>query len=98
MGSLNVKRREKPAQYHTNRLSAVSTESGKNSSESVDILTCSTECTTSPESELLSVGQSVSHSSSAFGKTYLIIRNYFIIDTLFKSRFETDFRIIGNLR
>ncbi|KAG5885462.1 hypothetical protein JTB14_037043 [Gonioctena quinquepunctata] len=62
-----VKRRERPTNSQVNRLSAVSGESGKNSSESVDIVTCSTECTTSPESDLLSLGQSVSTSSSALG-------------------------------
>ncbi|KAJ8940269.1 hypothetical protein NQ314_010763 [Rhamnusium bicolor] len=59
-----VKRRDKPTSY-TNRLSIISSESGKNSSESVDIITCSTECTTSPDSDVLSLGLSVSTSSSA---------------------------------
>ncbi|CAG9838883.1 unnamed protein product [Diabrotica balteata] len=67
-GQNSVKRREKNANASLlNRLSALSAESGKNSSESADIITCSTECTTSPESEMLSTGQSISTSSSALG-------------------------------
>lgn len=46
----------------TNRLSVLSTESEKNSSASVDIISSSTECT-SPGSDLLSL----STSSSSFG-------------------------------
>lgn len=46
----------------TNRLSLLSSESEKNSSDSVDVISSSTECT-SPESDLLSL----STSSSGFG-------------------------------
>jgi hypothetical protein len=63
-----VKRRDKPSSSFTNRLSVISSESGKNSSESVELITCSTECTTSPESELLSGEHSISTSSSARAK------------------------------
>ncbi|XP_050294856.1 TATA element modulatory factor isoform X2 [Anthonomus grandis grandis] len=48
----------------TNRLSVVSSEGSKNNSESIDILTGSTECTTTPESDF---GLSPSTSSSAQG-------------------------------
>ncbi|XP_057672471.1 TATA element modulatory factor-like [Diorhabda carinulata] len=61
-----VKRREKQTTSKSNRLSVLSAESGKNSSESADIITCSTECT-SPDSEMLSAGHSISTSSSALG-------------------------------
>ncbi|KAB0796119.1 hypothetical protein PPYR_10180 [Photinus pyralis] len=47
----------------SNRLSFIS-ESGKTSSESVEIVSGGTGCTTSPESDLQSVGKSVSASSS----------------------------------
>ncbi|KAJ8914434.1 hypothetical protein NQ315_017530 [Exocentrus adspersus] len=57
----------------TNRLSVISNESGKNSSESVDIITCSTECTTSPESDVLSLVQSLSTSSSTLGRLSVIL-------------------------
>lgn len=67
------KRSEKTNSTYINRLSVISSESGKNSSESVDIITCSTECTTSPESDVLSLGQSISTSSSALGNFYKII-------------------------
>lgn len=65
----NVKRRERPTSFISNRLSVVSCESGKNSSESVEILGTSggTGCTTTPDSELTSIGQSVSTSSSTVG-------------------------------
>ncbi|EFA00297.1 TATA element modulatory factor [Tribolium castaneum] len=63
-----VKRPEKTQSSIINRLSAISNESGKNSSESVELITCSTECTTSPESELLSGEHSISTSSSAVAK------------------------------
>lgn len=46
-----------------NRLSYISTESGKNNSESLDVLTGSTECTTSPDSDVTSTGLSVSSSA-----------------------------------
>lgn len=49
-----------------NRLSVVSSESGKNSSESVEILS-STGCSTSPDSDVPSLGLSLSTSSSAQG-------------------------------
>ncbi|KAK4876753.1 hypothetical protein RN001_009259 [Aquatica leii] len=48
-----------------NRLSLVSVESGITSSESVEIVSGGTGCTTSPESDLQSIGKSVSTSSSA---------------------------------
>nr|XP_023013211.1 TATA element modulatory factor [Leptinotarsa decemlineata]XP_023013212.1 TATA element modulatory factor [Leptinotarsa decemlineata]XP_023013213.1 TATA element modulatory factor [Leptinotarsa decemlineata]XP_023013214.1 TATA element modulatory factor [Leptinotarsa decemlineata] len=64
--TLIVRRSDKLTTSQINRLSGISGESGKNSSESVDILTCSTECT-SPDSDLLSLGQSISTSSSALG-------------------------------
>ncbi|CAG9856035.1 unnamed protein product [Phyllotreta striolata] len=48
-----------------NRLSVLSAESTKNSSESADIITCSTDYMTSPESEMLSTA--ISSSSSALG-------------------------------
>lgn len=63
-----IKRPEKTQSSIINRLSAISSESGKNSSESVELITCSTECTTSPESELLSGEHSISTSSSAVAK------------------------------
>ncbi|KAJ8935602.1 hypothetical protein NQ318_017340 [Aromia moschata] len=62
-----LKKNDKPQSTYTNRLSVVSNESGKNNSDSVDIITCSTECTTSPESDVLSLGLSISTSSSALG-------------------------------
>lgn len=43
----------------------MSAESGKNSSESADIVTCSTDYMTSPESEMLSTA--ISSSSSNIG-------------------------------
>lgn len=46
----------------SNRLSIVSSESDKKSSESVEVLS-NTECTTSPDSDALSLGQSLSTSS-----------------------------------
>lgn len=49
-----------------NRLSVVSSESGKNSSESVEILS-GTGCSTSPDSDVASLGLSISTSSSAQG-------------------------------
>lgn len=58
-----------------NRLSVVSTGSGKNSSESVEILTSSTGCTTTPESDIASLGLSVSASSSTQGKSLKISLN-----------------------
>ncbi|CAG9824421.1 unnamed protein product [Phaedon cochleariae] len=65
--SVQIPEKQESINTCVNRLSAISTGSGRTSSESADILTCSTECTTSPESEILSVGQSISTSSSALG-------------------------------
>ncbi|CAH0546904.1 unnamed protein product [Brassicogethes aeneus] len=62
-----VKRVEKPNALHVNRLSAISIESERNSSASLDIISPSTEWTTSPESDMLSVAHSLSTSSSAIG-------------------------------
>lgn len=63
-----VKRRERPNSFHSNRLSVISCDSGKNSSESVEVIGGSgTGCTTTPDSELTSIGQSVSTSSSTLG-------------------------------
>lgn len=64
LSSGHVKRRDRPVNNYNNRLSIVSCESGKNSSESVEIVT---ESTTSPDSEALSIGQCVSTSSSILG-------------------------------
>lgn len=88
-----VKRREKSVPQ-INRLSIVSCESGKNSgSESVDVITCSTECTTSPDSEVLSLGHSISTSSSALGSYHILSHNtfYSLIDFIF--RFKTNIRL-----
>uniref|UniRef100_A0A6P7GEF4 TATA element modulatory factor n=1 Tax=Diabrotica virgifera virgifera TaxID=50390 RepID=A0A6P7GEF4_DIAVI len=87
-GQNSVKRREKKANASLlNRLSAVSAESGKNSSESADIITCSTECTTSPESEMLSTGQSISTSSSALGMCF---KNAYLIFIVSHDVIEVD--------
>ncbi|XP_066260245.1 TATA element modulatory factor [Euwallacea similis] len=52
---------------NSNRLSAISSDGSKNNSESVEVLTGSTECTTTPESDILSFGLSTSTSSSTQG-------------------------------
>ncbi|KAL1516991.1 hypothetical protein ABEB36_000815 [Hypothenemus hampei] len=46
------------------RLPAISSNGSKNNSESVEVITANTECTTSPESEVLSLGLSTSTSGS----------------------------------
>ncbi|GLV42283.1 uncharacterized protein CBL_03020 [Carabus blaptoides fortunei] len=64
-----VRRRERPNSYYLNRLSVISSESGKNSSESVEVLgpNSGTGCTTTPDSEVTSAAHSISTSSSAIG-------------------------------
>ncbi|CAH1099135.1 unnamed protein product [Psylliodes chrysocephalus] len=64
-----VKRREQQSNSQINRLSVLSAESGKNSSESADIVTCSTDYMTSPESEMLSTAISSSSSNIGFQPT-----------------------------
>ncbi|XP_066151451.1 TATA element modulatory factor isoform X2 [Euwallacea fornicatus] len=64
--SLGKGQSEKPTS-NSNRLSAVSSDGSKNNSESVEVLTGSTECTTTPESDILSFGLSTSTSSSTQG-------------------------------
>lgn len=68
-----VKTRKKPSSLLVNRLSFISNESGKNSSESVELITCSTECTASPESELLSGDQSISTSTKQTSESVEIL-------------------------
>lgn len=65
--SVRTRDRERPSSFYTNRLSVISSESGKNSSESVEVLG-GTGCTTTPESELTS--KSISTSSSAPGRPH----------------------------
>lgn len=64
-----VRRRERPNSFYLNRLSVISSESGKNSSESVEVLgpNSGTGCTTTPDSEVTSAAHSISTSSSALG-------------------------------
>lgn len=57
-----TKKIEKVPSATNNRLSAVSNES-KNSSESVEILSGETGCTTSPDSDAISLGLSTSSSA-----------------------------------
>lgn len=60
---------EKSGNTVNNRLSVISSGSGKNSSESVEVLSGGTSCTTSPDSDIAiaSLGLSVSASSSTQG-------------------------------
>ncbi|XP_015595309.1 TATA element modulatory factor isoform X2 [Cephus cinctus] len=64
-----IKRRELSANHTLNRISVISSESDKKSSESVEVLgsrsTSDTDCTTTPESDINSVSNSIS--SSAMG-------------------------------
>ncbi|XP_044736036.1 TATA element modulatory factor [Chrysoperla carnea] len=60
-----IKRKEKSNSAYCNRLSIISSESGRNSSDSVEILGSSdTGCTSTPDSEMISYGHSLSTSSS----------------------------------
>ncbi|GJQ70822.1 hypothetical protein Trydic_g749 [Trypoxylus dichotomus] len=59
--NVTIRKRDKNV-ISSNRLSIISSESDKKSSESVEVLS-NTECTTSPDSDALSLGQSVSTSS-----------------------------------
>lgn len=61
-----IRHKERPNSFYLNRLSVISSESGKNSSESVEVLG-ETGCTTTPESEVTSAAYSISTSSSAQG-------------------------------
>lgn len=69
LDSCKIRQKERPSSFLSNRLSVISCDSGKNSSESVEILgnSSGTGCTTTPDSELTSIGQSVSTSSSTVG-------------------------------
>lgn len=64
---------EAAASLHTNRISVVN-ESSKNSSESVEILSGDTGCTTSPDSDAFSI----SSPSSTQGLLYKKINKIFI--------------------
>lgn len=59
---------ERIGKWPGNRLSIVSSESGKNSSESVEVLSGGTDCTTSPDTDALSTGLTPSSSSSIQGE------------------------------
>ncbi|KAI4471124.1 tata element modulatory factor tmf1 [Holotrichia oblita] len=59
--NVTVRKRDRNV-ISSNRLSIISSESDKRSSESVEVLS-NTECTTSPDSDALSLGQSISTSS-----------------------------------
>ncbi|KAH1010663.1 TATA element modulatory factor isoform X1 [Dendroctonus ponderosae] len=63
---VSIRKHVDKSQSLANRLSVISSEGSKNNSESIDVLT-STECTTTPESDILSFGLSTSNSSEVHG-------------------------------
>lgn len=72
---VSIRKHVDKSQTNSNRLSVVSSEGSKNNSESIDVLT-STECTTTPESDVLSFGLSTSTSSEVPGKYFKFFKCY----------------------